>query len=500
VSGRGNFADAGVFPERTMRGGLTSGRLSARVRAGAVIAASAFVATAAAPRIDAAAPAAAGAAQAAGNPASEETRPFVRGEVLVRFRGREADRVIELPEGAGVRDAAAALESNPSVAYAAPNHIAHASVTAPFVPNDAGTSGDKRGWQEMQWNFLPCGTLCGEPPAAPNLESVGGVDAPGAWANLIEADRPGGKGVTVAVVDTGVAYRSIGHAFKRSPDFTSRQFVPGHDFVEGDGTPLDENGHGTHVAGTIGEQTHNRRALTGLAYGAEIMPVRVLNAKGEGTARNVARGIEWAAEQGANVINLSLEFCVAACKPSAQVTRCDDVPSICEAIDEARAAGALVVGSAGNEGVTQVSYPGHAGLAAAGSTERACLAEYTNFGEGLDLVAPGGGADSPAGGAHCAPFTGGRTIFQLTLTGKGNKPGSFRKFGYPRYEGSSMASAHVAGAAALVWATLERQLGHDPTPSEVQSRLEATARTEGALADQTHYGAGLLDAAAATSP
>jgi serine protease len=421
------------------------------------------------------------------------TRTFVPGEVLVRFAGNEAERVVELPGGVGVGEAAAALEANPKVAYAAPNHIAHVSATLPFFPNDPGVAGRRGGWQELQWNFLPCGSLCGEPPAAPNLESVGGVDAPGAWANLIDAGRPGGKGVTVAVVDTGVAYRSQGDDFKRSPDFTGRQFVTGHDYVEGDRTPLDENGHGTHVAGTIGERTDNKRALTGLAYGATIMPVRVLNGHGAGTARNVASGIEWAAGHGAEIINLSLEFCVSFCKPSARVTRCEDVPGVCEAIDEARASGALVVGSAGNEGGQQVSYPGRHAVAVGGATERACLAEYSNFGEGLDLVAPGGGADGGYQNAQCVPFAGGRTISQLTFKDRR----SFTRFGYPRYEGSSMASAHLAAAAALVWARLEAELGRPPSPAEVQTRLESTARRVGS---PTYYGAGLLDAAAATEP
>jgi serine protease len=423
---------------------------------------------------------------------ADDPRPFARGEVLVRFAGHGAERVVELPAGVGVGEATEALRRNQDVEYAAPNHIAHVSATQPFFPNDRGLADRRGGWQELQWNFLPCGSLCGEPAAAPNLESLGGIDAPGAWANLINAKRAGGKGVTVAVVDTGVAYRSQGKEFKRSPDFNGTQFVRGHDHVEGDGTPLDENGHGTHVAGTIGERTNNKLAVTGLAYGAKIMPVRVLNAHGAGTAHNVARGIEWAAEHGAEIINLSLEFCVSACKPTAQVTRCEDVPGVCEAIDAARSQGAFVVGSAGNEGGPQVSYPGRHAVAAGGSTERACLAEYSNYGDGLDLVAPGGGSDGASQVAHCVPYGGGRTISQLTF-----KRTDLTDFGYPRYEGSSMASAHVAGTAALVWALLEAQLSRPPTPAEVQSRIESTARRVGS---PMFYGAGLLDAAAATAP
>ena len=426
---------------------------------------------------------------------------YVPGEVLVRFAGGGGERSVELPDGVGVEQAVGALESNPSVEYAAPNHIAHVSggasasagVGGRFVPNDQGTGG---GWQQLQWNFLPCGSFCGQTPAEPTLESPGGIDAPGAWQNLIEAKQPGGEGVTVAVVDTGVAYRDLGDEFRRSPDFGAKQFVPGHDFIEDDSIALDENGHGTHVAGTIGEQANNRRALTGLAYGAKIMPVRVLNAHGAGTAKNVGRGIRWAARHGADIINLSLEFCVSACNANAQVRACEDVPGVCEAIDRAQQLGAIVIGSAGNEAADQVSFPGRHAMAIGATTERGCLAEYANHGEGLDMVAPGGGSDGNVPGPQCAPFTGGRTIFQLTLE-KPRKNG-FLKFGYPNYEGCSMASAHVAGAAALVWAQLREVLGRPPTPDEVETRLEVTARRAGILSSAPLYGAGLLDAAAAT--
>ncbi len=97
-------------------------------------------------------------------------------------------------------------------------------------------------------------------------------------------------------------------------------------------------------------------------------------------------------------------------------------------------------------------------MAIGATTERGCLAEYANHGEGLDMVAPGGGSDGNVPGPQCAPFSGGRAIFQLTIE-KPRKKG-FLKFGYPDdYEGCSMASAHVAGAAALVWAQLREVLG-----------------------------------------
>jgi serine protease len=180
------------------------------------------------------------------------------------------------------------------------------------------------------------------------------------------------------------------------------------------------------------------------------------------------------------------------------VQGCEDVPGVCEAIDAAQARGAIVISSAGNEGATQVSFPGRHSIAVGATTEHGCLAEYANHGDGLDLVAPGGGADGPVPGEQCTPFIGGRTIYQLTLVHPGRHD-SFRRFGYPTYEGCSMASAHASGTAALVWAQLARQLGRDPTPAEVEARLKTTARHDGILSNTSLYGAGLIDANAATA-
>ena len=109
------------------------------------------------------------------------------------------------------------------------------------------------------------------------------------------------------MLDTGVAY-STRKRFRRSTDFSRGDFVRGYDFVDDDRFPHDENGHGTHVASTIGESTHNDRGVTGLAYGAKIMPVRVLNARGEGESAAITAGIRYAVRHGADVINLSFEF------------------------------------------------------------------------------------------------------------------------------------------------------------------------------------------------
>ncbi len=327
-------------------------------------------------------------------------------------------------------------------------------------------------WQELQWNFV----------------GPFGVGAPEAWANVAADGAAGGRGVVVAVLDTGVAYANRGR-YRISPDFSRSQFVRGYDFVARDAYPYDRNGHGTFVAGTIAEETNNLYGLTGLAYGARIMPVRVLDTEGEGEASTIAEGVRFAVAHGAQVINLSLEF-------SPGVTAAD-IPELIEALRYAHRHDVLVVAAAGNEGHTAVAYPARAPdvVSVGATTEHGCLAAYSNDGSDLTLVAPGGGPDAELpGDPNCKPETPGRDIYQVTFTGA-----SVERFGLPAgYEGTSMATPHVAATAALVIAS--GVLGPHPTPAQLTARLRATARKLGGGGDERLYGAGLLDAAAATAP
>jgi serine protease len=301
--------------------------------------------------------------------------------------------------------------------------------------------------------------------------------------------HPGGKGVTVAVLDTGVAYANRGR-FRRSPDFGRYTFVQGYDFVARNAFPNDRNGHGTFVAGVIAEATDNRFGLTGLAFATRIMPVRVLDSEGEGEASTIAEGVFFAVRHGAQVINLSLEF-------SPGVTA-SDIPELIEALRFAHRHGVLVVAAAGNEGHSAIAYPARAPfvVSVGATTEHGCLASYSNDGSGLTLVAPGGGADANLpGDPNCHPEQApGRDVYQMTLTGS-----SPRRFGFPAgYEGTSMATPHVAATAALVIAS--GVLGRRPTPAQITARLRTTARKLGGGGDERLYGAGLIDAAAATAP
>ena len=402
-------------------------------------------------------------AACAGLPASASAAEVVPGELVVKREG-EAPRVVTGVDD--VKQAVAELRRDDDVAYAAPNPVARASA---FVPNDPGLG---QGWQEVQWNFV----------------GPWGINAPVAWQHAIDAGRPGARGVRIAVLDSGAAY-SNRPPYKRSPDLNRTRFVAGYDFVDRDPYPSDENGHGTHVTSTLAESTNNGRGLTGLAYGAEIMPVRVLDRNGEGDAARIAQAVRWAVRHDADLINLSLEF--------GTDVGARDIPSLLDALAYARRQGVLVVGAAGNEGERVIAFPARSSnvFAIGATTEHGCLSDFSNLGSGLDLVAPGGGTDAVNSDPNCQPdATPGRPIFQITLEG-----GSIRRFGVPSsYEGTSMAAPHVTATAALIIAT--GVAGPDPTPAQLIARLEGTSRDLGPAGPDRRYGAGLLDAAAATDP
>ncbi len=368
-----------------------------------------------------------------------------------------------------VRATVAKLRRQPGVAYAAANPIARASTVA--LPDDVGIRGYPGGLEALQWNFF----------------GDRGVNALGAWTNAINAGAPGGRGVRVAVLDTGVAYRDYGR-FKRSPDFAGTKFVAPYDFVDNRREAVDRNGHGTHVAGTISETTNNRVGVTGLAYGATLMPVRVLDSQGYGDAATIAKGIRYAARHNAKVINMSLEFSTSV--------RASEIPDIMSAIRYATEKGSVVIGSTGNEGEPQIAFPARASLVVSvgATTDDGCLASFSNDGVGLDLVAPGGGDDALlTNDPNCRTGHHGRDIYQMTYAG------SVGRFGLPTgYDGTSMAAPHVSATAALVIAT--KVIGVRPTPAQVECRLKATARPLGIPGPNRVYGWGLVDAGAATDP
>jgi serine protease len=366
---------------------------------------------------------------------------------------------VAIEDGGSVRETIAELEEDPTVAYAVPNWRARA---AALPPSDPGT--------RLQWNLF----------------SPWGINVTEAWALAEARGAPGGRGAVVAVLDSGVAFENRGR-FKRAPDLRRWTFVRPYDFINNDQHPNDVFGHGTHVSGTIAQTTGNGIGTAGIAYNAKIMPLRVLDEEGAGDSAAIARAIRYASRYGADVINLSLEF-------PAEV-RDNEIPDVLAALRYARRHGVLVVGAAGNQADFTVAYPARAAsvVAVGATTITGCQADYSNSGNDLDIVAPGGGVDAPNSDSiwdsqHCKPDSLGKPIFQQTFNSR-----SARRFGLPGgYEGTSMAAPHVSAIAALVVAT--NRLGPNPAPRVLEAHLKATARPTDR---PDRYGAGLVDAAAA---
>ena len=263
-----------------------------------------------------------------------------------------------------------------------------------------------------------------------------------------------GQGVTVAVIDTGVSV---------VPDLKQTKFVEGYDFVDDKTDASDENGHGTHVAGTIAQSTNNNFGVAGIAYEAAIMPLKVLSGFGGGTVADIAEAIRFAADHSADVINLSLGGG-------------GDAAILREAIDYAYYKGVTIVAAAGNANTNAASFPARypqvISVAAIDSTGQ--KAPYSNFGAGVNISAPGGStANGEAGG-----------ILQNTIDAETGESL------FAAFQGTSMAAPHVAGVAALI-----RSVGVQE-PDQVAAILTRSARV---ISDDelNHFGAGQLDANAA---
>lgn len=271
-----------------------------------------------------------------------------------------------------------------------------------------------------------------------------------------------GRKVVVAIIDTGVS---------PVPDLAGVDWVSGYDFVDDDEDPADEMGHGTHVAGTVAQRTNNGVGVSGVAFEARIMPLRVLNARGMGQTGDIADAIRFAADHGAQVINLSLGG-------GARSSILED------AVAHARRRGVVVVAAAGNESAPRVAFPaayeGVIGVAALDG--RGEPAFYSNFGSAIDLAAPGGDTRFDLNGDG---FPDG--VMQNTIVR--GRPGADD---YPLLMGTSMASPHVAGAAALL-------IGDGVTdPAWVEALLQQTAQRKQGRADRDdHLGHGRIDPGAA---
>ncbi|MFL6291568.1 MAG: S8 family serine peptidase [Thermoanaerobaculia bacterium] len=391
---------------------------------------------------------------------------------------------LTLAPDADVEAAVAAFRQDPHVALAEPNSL----MSIQALPDDTFADPDRDGsWSEASWD-QPYADLWG-------LARTGWAEV---WERQAEiwpdAGRVGGGGITVAVIDTGVDYRhpdlaaNVWRDSKQRPgrDFVDIQLsiyvrhgyvpIPGEDYRGRDFDPSDRSGHGTHVAGTIAAVAGNGAGIAGVAWKARLMPLRVgftIRTPGGDAAGlleldDIAAALVYAADQGADVVNMSF----GATGEEPLLLR--------KALQYAHDHGVVLVASAGNEGSDAArSYPASDPdvicVGAAVSSDRRI--HFSNWGGRVDLAAPGSDILSlrAAGTA---------------LTGAGNLAGEDQL--YIRASGTSMAAPHVAGAAALL---LSRH--PDLTPAAVLARLASSAAPTGetTVRDGRTYpfGAGRLD-------
>jgi len=272
------------------------------------------------------------------------------------------------------------------------------------------------------------------------------IDAEKAWTG-----GQTGAGIKVAIIDTGINYTH--------PDLDGNYvFVNGNpvgwDWVNNDNDPMDDNGHGTHVAGIVAAE-QNGEGVVGVAPGADLYALKVLGANGSGYWSHIIAALQWAVDNDMDVVNMSLG---ATSAPKALQTACD----------KAYAAGVFLVAAAGNSGSGSVLYPAKYGsviaVAATDSTDK--RASFSSFGSQVELAAPGVG------------------IYSTYMSG------------YATLSGTSMATPHVAGVAALVFAS-DRATNDDGKygiANEVRIILQQTADDLGSLGKDKYYGYGLVDA------
>ncbi len=393
--------------------------------------------------------------------------------------------IVTLADGESPEDAASALAARADVEYAQPRY----RVRPLLVPNDP--------LYARQWNF-----------------SV--LDMERAW----DLNPGSSSSVIVAVLDTGVAYRNasitfvadrfvmsgvgtypaLGRVtipFAAAPELgPSDRFVAPIDLIWGDNSPLDLDGHGTHVAGTIGQLTNNAVGTAGMAYNVRLMPVKVIDSDWdavfgspyEATDDVVARGIRYAADNGAKVINLSIGRDGAP------------APAIRAAIEYAVRRGAFVVAAGGNEfeegnPINRLAefardIDGMVAVGAIGPDRTRAF--YSNVAPYIELAAPGGNSRSGVRDSGIIQQTyDPAQVDRFSLGPSRYGPPRFDIFTYDTYQGTSMATPHVSGFAALL---IQQGIS---TPAAVEAVMERYATDLGTPGRDNEYGYGLINPRAA---
>lgn len=440
---------------------------------------------------------------------SGRREPYLRGSIIVKFReaasssarfralsavngtrGRSLTYtdfdIVAIDPGADPEAVARELSARPDVEYAQARYRLHAD----FVPNDP--------LYRRQWNF-------------PTL------DMERAW----DLNRGASSSVIVAVLDSGAAFRNttvrfngigfdipgtslvypslgiVDVPFAAAPELGgSERFVAPFDFIWNDPEPLDMDGHGTHVAGTVGQLTNNSVGVAGMAFNVRLMPVKVIdgdwdfvfNSPEVGTDDVVARGIRYAADNGAKVINLSI----------GRTGRTS--PVLKSAVQYAVSRGAFLSIAAGND--FQGGNPPNVlaefareidGAVAVGSIDRDRVrAFYSNTGPYIELMAPGGDQrrHGTEGGILQQTYDF-DFVDTFSLGPSRFRPPRFDIFVYDFYQGTSMAAPHVSGFAALLY-----QQGIT-SPAAIEAAMKRYAIDLGPPGTDNEYGEGLINPRAA---
>ncbi|WP_408011685.1 S8 family peptidase [Pseudalkalibacillus sp. A8] len=301
------------------------------------------------------------------------------------------------------------FNSRNDVEYAEPNYL--------YLQNEIVT--DDEFYQQYQWNL----------PAIRTEEG---------W----EITR-GNEDVIIAIIDTGIDMKH--------PDLSGR-LVEGHNILNDSPNPDDDNGHGTHVAGIIASETNNGLGVAGMTWYNKIMPIKAMNADGYGTSFDVAQGVRWATDHGADVINLSLG-------------NYKESKALAEAIDYAYGKDVILVAASGNDNTNQISYPAafENVLSVAAVNANLRRADFSNYGDYIDVAAPG---------------------VDIASTYIDNQ--------YASLSGTSMATPHVAALAGLI-----RSSQPDLKNSEVIQIIKDTTDDAGTIGKDPYTGHGVINVAAA---